>query len=68
MRQFVMAVTVAAVAGAFSFGPAAAQSDQEKAWATCVAAVKNLRSDDPSADRERTAAFKACMERLGYKP
>jgi len=73
MRHFgvgpiAVAVTLAAFLSPLSYGPASAQTDREKAWATCIAAVQSVRSGDPEAERERVAAFKACMARLGYRP
>jgi hypothetical protein len=64
----IVAVTLAAFLSPLAYGPAAAQTDREKAWATCIALVQKLRSGDPEAERERVAAFTACMAKLGYRP
>jgi hypothetical protein len=68
MRHLVVAVTLAAFLSPLGFAPASAQTDREKAWATCLAAVSKLRSGDPEAERERVAAFTACMAKLGQRP
>jgi hypothetical protein len=44
------------------------QTAREQAWNECLKAVAKYRTDDPEAEAQRSAAFKACMAKKGFKP
>lgn len=70
-RTRILVIAAALLAPSF-IGSATAQTEQtamEKAWATCLAQVNRTTTGSGNAqDRERVAAFKACMARLGFNP
>jgi len=69
MRSKLLATAVAAVAIVTIASPSLARHlSREEAMQRCNALVSTHRSMSMSADTQRSAAWKACMHRLGFRP
>jgi hypothetical protein len=60
------AISLAVFLGAFSLANAQQTVSLEQAWHQCLVEVRTTAGTSPENDGQRTAAFKACMARLGH--
>lgn len=60
------AISLAVLLGALSAANAQQTVGLEQAWHQCLVEVRSTVGTDPANDGQRTAAFKACMARLGH--
>jgi hypothetical protein len=60
------AISLAVVLGALSAANAQQTVSLEQAWHQCLVEVRTTAGTSPENDGQRTAAFKACMARLGH--
>ena len=59
-------LSLAMLAGALGIANAQQTVSLEQAWHQCLIEVRSTAGTSPDNDGQRTAAFKACMARLGH--
>ena len=64
--KYIACISLAILAGALSTASAQQTLTLEQAWHQCLIEVRSVTSTAPEADGQRTAAFKACLARLGH--
>ena len=66
MKYGIAILSVTVLAGALSVASAQQTVSLEQAWHQCLVEVRTTAGTSPENDGQRTAAFKACMARLGH--
>jgi hypothetical protein len=66
MKHGTAFLSLAMLAGALGMASAQQTVSLEQAWHQCLVEVRTTAGTNPDNDGQRTAAFKACMARLGH--